>query len=442
MTQEQLDELVSKLSKQAGDRIKAEFENVKQAAKEVAEKTVENGGYITKSDFEAHEKAVKSFENELKEILKTQGESIGSLTEKVGSNGKGAKKSIAQLLKEKEPELKKVFSQRHGQIEFMLEKTSNGDVVMRPFDSNAAGKAAGPIATVDDIGDPSNVASITQSLLTSTLLRVGGNSEIVSQYRNTPWVFDLINVTTSEYVSGAPYVMYYEEVAKTGASATVAEGGTKPKVQYAYKLVSKEYKKEAQLVQFTEEFSIDFRRLQDDILNKGRVDLLNRINSEVLANIISAATLYNTDADFGTVPFVNDFDVIAAMAAQVDDATFGMQTNAAIMSTFKKYKMGITKDEMGAYLNRPEVLGGISFVGNPDMGADAVVVGDLKQYNMIQRGGIIVRIGYNGTDFAENKFSVVMEQFYFDYISDIRKAAIVKGADFATVKALLTDESA
>ncbi len=439
MTQEQLDELVAKLSDQAAKRIKDGFADMQTAAKKAAEETVKNGGYLTDTQFKEFQDANKTFETEVKEILKTQGESIGSLTEKVGTNGKGAKKSIAQLLKEKESELKRVFQNGTGNMEFLLEQKSTGEVIMRPFDRN---KAAGPVATVDDIGDPSNVASITQSLLTSTLLRVGGNSEIVSQYRNTPWVFDLINVTTSEYVSGAPYVMYYEEVAKTGASTTVAEGGTKPKVQYAYKLVSKEYKKEAQLVQFTEEFSIDFRRLQDDILNKGRVDLLNRINSEVLANIITAATLYNTETEFGTVPFVNDFDVIAAMAAQVDDATFGMQTNAAIMSTFKKYKMGITKDEMGAYLNRPEVLGGISFVGNPDMGADAIVVGDLKQYNMIQRGGIIVRIGYNGTDFAENKFSVVMEQFYFDYISDVRKAAIVKGANFATVKALLTDESA
>ena len=43
------------------------------------------------------------------------------------------------------------------------------------------------------------------------------------------------------------------------------------------------------------------------------------------------------------------------------------------------------------------------------------------------------------TDFAENKFSVVMEQYYFDWISNIRKSAIVKGPTFADVKAELAD---
>lgn len=436
MDEKQFQELVEKVGQQAAERIKKEMEGYQAKAKEIAEEAIKNGGYITAEQFKQQQDAADKVLKELKDIAKEQGENIGTLTEKINSNGKVKGKSVAQMLKDNEAKLKQVFDSRAGSVEFLLEQKANGEVIMRPFDRN---KAAGPTATVDDIGDPANVASITQSLLSSTLLRVGGNAEIISQYRNTPWIFDLINVTTSEFVSGAPYVMYYEEVAKQGASATVAEGGTKPTVQYAYKLVSKEYKKEAQLVQFTEEFSIDFRRLQDDILNKGRVDLLNRVNSAVLANIISAATAYDTEVEFGTVPFANDFDAIAAMAAQVDDATFGMQANAAIMSTFKKYKMGVTKDQQGAYLNRPEVLSGISFVGNPDMTADAVVVGDLKQYNMIQRGGIIVRIGYNGTDFAENKFSVVMEQFYFDYISDVRKAAIVKGPDFQDVKDLITE---
>ena len=73
------------------------------------------------------------------------------------------------------------------------------------------------------------------------------------------------------------------------------------------------------------------------------------------------------------------------------------------------------------------------------MAADAVVVGDLRQYHMVMRGGLIVKIGYNGTDFAENKFSVVMEQYYFDWISNIRKSAIVKGPTFADVKTELAD---
>ena len=52
----------------------------------------------------------------------------------------------------------------------------------------------------------------------------------------------------------------------------------------------------------------------------------------------------------------------------------------------------------------------------------------------IQHGDVDWVLTYNGTDFAENKFSVVMEQFYFDYIGNIRKKAIVKGPTFDVVK--------
>ena len=76
-------------------------------------------------------------------------------------------------------------------------------------------------------------------------------------------------------------------------------------------------------------------------------------------------------------------------------------------------------------------------VGNAGVGADDVIVGDFKQYNILLRGGLIMKVGYNGTNFAENKFSVVLEQYYFDYISTIRAKALVKGTTFATVKAAI-----
>lgn len=441
MDEKQFNELVEKVGLQVATRIKSEMSAYEVKAKEIAAEAVKQGGFITQTQYDQQKSAADSVIAELKAISKEQGESLGSLMEKITSGGNQKGKSVAQMLADHETKLKEVYDNRNGYVEFLLEQKANGEFAMRPFDSRNARKTAGVTATIDGLGG--GTASISQSLLTSTLLRLGGTSVIESQYRNTPWIFDLVNVSTSEFVSGMPVVMYYEEIAKQGAATVVTEGATKPTVQYSYKLVSKTYKKVAQLIQFSEEFSIDFRRLQDDILNKGRIDLLNVVNADILANLISAATVYNTASSFGSnaIPFVNDFDAIAAMAAQVDNATLGNLANAAIMSTFRKYRMGITKDEMGAYLNRPEVLAGINFVGNPDMAATAIVVGDLKQYNVILRGGLIVRIGYNGTDFAENKFSVVMEQFYFDYISDIRKPAIVKGATFNDVRAQIGEDS-
>jgi gas vesicle protein len=368
--------------------------------------------------------------DKIEEAAQKQGTSLAIIQKKIEFGGQEYK-SIAQVFKENEEEMKKVFKNGSGSVDFMVVKNHLGQWTMKPFDKTS--KAAGPVATVENIGG-TFAPSISQNIDSATLLRVGGNAQIQSQYRNTAWLFDLINTVTAGW--NQSFAMWYDEQAKDGTGAATNEGGTKPKVQYIYKLQSSSYKKVAALIGFTDEFNLDFQRLQDDIMNKGQRDVMNVLNASILTNITTAATAYNTSSSFGgaTVPNVNDWDVIAALAAQADNATFGNNANASLMSTFKKYRMGITKNANGTYVDRPSVLDNIAFVANPAMGADAVIVGDLKQYNAILRGGLIVKVGFNGNDFANNMFSVVIEQYYFDYISDVRKPAIVKGPDFGTVK--------
>jgi hypothetical protein len=317
----------------------------------------------------------------------------------------------------------------------MINVGEKGEFVMKPFDST---KTVGPVASISGING-GTAASIFQTIDAASLLRLGGDSTIISQYRNSAWVFDLCNIINASY--DTMMAMWYEEVAKTGSSANVAEGGSKPLSQYAYTLKSSTYKKEATLIGFTEEFSLDFARLQSDIMGKGRVDLVNRINTAVLADIISAATAYNTGTEYkngAALTAYNDYLAIDAAAAQVDNATFGQGANAAVMSTFKNHRVNTQMDSQGRFLMPPASLGGIAMVGNPAMATDDLLVGDFKQYNIILRGGLIVRVGYNGTDFAQNMFSTVLEQYYFDYISSIRAAAIVKGQTFAAIKTAIT----
>jgi hypothetical protein len=433
MNEKEFNELVEKVGQEAAKKIKSETEAIEARYKQMALDASKNGG-VSKEDFESYKTAADEAVSTLKEIAKKQGISIADLTEKL-TKGEVGVKSISEVLEENKEELEKIYKQGSGNKTFMVQTNSKGEFVMRPFDAT---KAAGPHATIGDVGAPGNIASISQSIDAASLLRLGGNSPIISQFRNTPWVFDLVNVTNAGY--GMPLAMWYEEKVKQGGSNLVPEGGSKPISQYEYELKTATYKKEATLIGFTEEFSLDFARLQSDILGKGRTDTMNNLNARILARMNNAASAYNTAAQFTqgeAIANVNDFDAIAAMAAQVDNATFGNLANAAIMSTFKKYRMGVTKSTQGEYLNRPDVLNNISFVGNPDMAADGVLTGDLTKYNVLLRGGFIIRVGFNGTDFAENRFSTVLEQYYYDYISDIHKPAIVKGPDFASVKAAI-----
>jgi len=436
MNEEQYKALVAKIGLEAAADIKARWDTAESKMKEIAAEAVKQGG-ITEARFKEYETTAKTAIDEVKELARKQGLTLEDLTQKLATTSTSAIKSIAEVLAESDAEFKRIKQQGVGVKEFMVHAKADGTFVMRPLaDTN---KAAGVTGTVDGLSGGGSTSSIAQSLDAATLLRIGGTSPLFSQYRNTQWLFDLVNVTTAGW--DMPFAMWFEEVAKQGTSTVVAEGATKPTVQYAYTLKSQAYKKEAQLINITEEFSLDFARLQSDIMGKGRIDVLNAVNAVILTDLIAAATAYNTGASFVNatpVANANDFDALAAMAAQVDAATFGNQANSAIMSTFKKYRMGINKSTTNEYVDRPAVLDNLSFIGNPAMAADDVIVGDLKQFNVILRGGFIVRVGYNGTDFAENKFSVVMEQYFYDYISNIRKVAIVKGPDFATVRAAIS----
>lgn len=431
MDEKQFQALVEKVGQEAALKIKAEMEAYRLSMAEMIK------GNLTEEQFNAHKTAISASVEEVKEIARKQGTSINEILAKLdGTDEKG--KTIAATLKADEAELRDIFKSRNRQKEYMLTQNSKGDIVMVPFDST---KAAGPEATIDGIG-VGNVASITQNIDAASLLRLGADANVYRAFRNTPWIYDLVNLINTGF--GTPYYIWMDEQAKAGASATVLEGGTKPAVQYKYQVNTSTYKKEAVLVGFTEEFSLDFQRLQSEILNVAKIDLVNRINDVVLADIISNATAFNIAATYAgpgqgvTTP--NGYDAIAAMAAQVETATFSsLLANAALMSTIKKYRLGTLKDTQGRWLNAPDVLSNISMVSNAAMGADDVIVGDLKQYNLALRGGIIVRVGYNGTDFAENRFSTVIEQFYFNYISTIRKPAIVKGTTFKSVQDQIKD---
>lgn len=425
--------LISEIGEQAAKKV--EYVIAEQNAKtaSIIEEAKKNGA-LNGEELKALKDAQKESTDKLTEIAHKQGKILADLQSAVTTAGAVKGNSIAEVLAKHKEDLADVFRSGHGQVQFEILTDTKGNVFMKPYD---ASKAAYSHATIDDVDNAANVSSIAQSFDAATLLRMGADAEIVSQYRNSPYIFDLCNTTTTNN----KFAIWMDEGVKEGGSTAVTEGATKPLSQYFYTLKSDTYKKEATLLTFTEEFDMDFMRLQQDTISKAKVDLVNRINTAILPRITAAATTYSTGATFA--PMINkenpnDFDAITAMAAEADSATFGAaNSNAVLMSTLKKYAIGLTTDSTNAYINAPDVIKNLAFVGNAGVGADDVIVGDFKQYNVLLRGGMIMKVGYNGTNFAENKFSVVLEQFYFDYISTIRAKALVKGATFATVKAAI-----
>lgn len=435
MTKEELEALAKQVGVNASQAIKTALDEYDEKAKEFANAAAK--GKISEEAFKAFQVEQKTAIEKLTTICEKQGTTITEMSLKLEQGKAEGAKSIAQTLFDDQKELETVFQNGSGNKQYMLMQNAKGEMVMKPHNPT---KTVGPVATISGING-GTAASIFQSIDAASLLRLGGDSQIISQYRNTTWLFDLVTIVNAGWDN--MMAMWFEEQAKDGGSTAVNEGGSKPLSQYKYTLKTQTYKKEATLIGFTEEFSLDFARLQSDILGKGRTDVMNRINTVLLTDLIAAATAYNTSVSYknGTPlsdATYNDYLTIDALAAQVDNATFGTQANAAIMSTFKYHRVNTQMDSQGRFLEPPASLDGIKQLGNPAMGTDDLIVGDLKQFNLILRGGLIVRVGYNGTDMAQNMFSTVIEQYFYDYISTIRAVAIVKGQTFAAVKTALT----
>lgn len=416
---------------EVGSQVVGKAESViNESTKEIQEKLkgLSDGNKLTEEQYKELKDTQEKYNEKLEKTLKDQGTSITELKETISKNELTGD-SIAQKLEKDKEDLKKIYSQSGvGAKSYMLTIGADNKPVLKDYVHG----------TVDAI-ETGSLASIAQNFDASSILRMGAGAQMQDLYRNTPYIFDLCNTVTTSI--DQKLAMWMDELPVTGSSDTVVEGGTKPKVNYKYELQSDPYKKEAKLVSFTQEFDMDFGELEQRILENGRTDLINNINTKILPRIEAAASAYNTATEFKggeVITSPHDFDVIAAMAAQAENATFGgVSVNAALVDTFKKWRMGVQRDNENNYLNAPNVLNGISVVGNPGVTTGNVTVGDFSQYNILLRGGIIVKVGYNGTDFAENKFSVVMEQFYYDYISSNRATALVSDT-FANVKGLIS----
>lgn len=425
-TPEELKSLTEKLGAEA---TKAASEAVEKANEAVNKGLAEKA---TKDEMKAAMDAQKEAVTKLTEIAEKQGLKISEIVQSLDSGSTKTYKSIDEVLKANEKDLKQIHENRVGAKEFMLGVTPKGEFYLIDH------KAAGTNATINGV-PAGSTATVTTQVSGSALLRAAATSEVNNLYADTPFIFNQVNLINTSF--DKKQYSYWDELAPEGSAAIVAEGALKPLRQNHYELKTVNYKKVAVLLGFTEEFDIDFAALKDNIISTTKTHVLTKVQEDVVTDLIAKATAYNTSTQFGTVENVNEWDVIAAMAAQVESDTKGLAANVALMGTFKKYRMGTLKaDNSGVWLNSPDILKSIKLQSTSllDNNATAdIIVGDLANYNVALRGGMIVRVGYNGVDFAENKFSVVIEQFYYNWISANRTKAIVKGK-FDVIKAALT----
>ena len=170
-----------------------------------------------------------------------------------------------------------------------------------------------------------------------------------------------------------------------------------------------------------------------------QIDVKNKINDIVLTDLLAAATTFSYT---GLNASIDNADNYAAIAAAVTQAqTFYFTPNVLFLNPADYVKMSFVKSTTGEYVEPPLGWDGKTYafgdiVIDPRVTAGTFLLGDAKMYNVDMYGDIIVKIGYVNDDLIRNQYSVVVEQFFYSYISTNKKPGLIKGV-FATVKTAL-----
>lgn len=337
------------------------------------------------------------------ETIRKQGAEI----DKLKANGiETSEENFLKTLESAKDELKQIQKTRTGMKEFVIK--------------------APAIHTTATTG---STRAITNSVSAFTAQRMGdGPMNLIN--RGTPFVLDYVNVGTTN----SSVLIWFDELAKEGDFAVTAEGAVKPMVQYRFERKSADYVKAAGYTQITDEFERDFPGLYTTIRRLLVSDCRLKIADLILTNLVSATPTFSYT---GLNAKIDNADNFAAIKAAVVGAkTLYFTPNVLFLNPADAAIMSLTKSTTGDLIVYPfdEMFDAV--IEDPRITAGTFLLGDLSNYNVDFYGDIIVKIGYINDDLIRNQFTVVVEQFFFQYISTNKLGGLVKGT-FATIKTAL-----
>lgn len=359
-------------------------------------------------------------------IVKRQGAQIAAMKE---GGVPGAQKTLVEALEGLKDHFKAISDNRQGVTVFNVE-----------FDRANKGmrlKLEGGRETLKIKTGPETVAGvIANDITTATGLRLG-DGPFYEIKRNRFFLTDFLNVGETNQA----FLIWWDETPKNGDFAITAEGVMKPQVQYEFARKSSDYKKIAGYMVITDEFFMDMGQLVTQIRRLAQIDIMNDLQSQVIADMIAALPGYTYTGLNGKIYHADDYAAIGAAITQIQSLFF--QPTVIALNPADHWKMRLTKDDVGRYQMPPFAFDGETFefgtvVVNPAIPLGNFFVGDGTTFNLDFRGGMMIRIGYNGTDFVQNQQTLLVEQYYYDYIPTNRLGAWVYG-NFSVIKGAIND---
>lgn len=215
-------------------------------------------------------------------------------------------------------------------------------------------------------------------------------------------------------------VIKKEQEPTEGAVAVVAEGGTKPLLQYQFVRTTTSREKYAGRIEWTEEFAMDNERLYNDIVAMFEDDVIRDWQDGLLAQMITNALPYTSSTLDGTLPRPDNGICAIAAASVIDAMNFNADTT--VMHPSDVIATMFTQDSEGNWRLVPYLqngsINGMRLVQSNKVIEGNALIGDSSTYRE-EHSSFILRFGMYNDQFITNEKSAIGEVFSLLRIAQI-----------------------
>ena len=361
-------------------------------------------------DLKAHK--VKSLES----ALETQGIILkklqdGSLS---GASVRDAEGSVKKALADNAENFK---AAKEGKHEFTFSLKVAGDMTL-------AGNVTGTVPQaqrLEGINDIAEREAKTYSLFPK--LRTAGNT--------IEWVY---------------------ETAQDGTIDGTAEGAAKDQIDNDFVVTSVALVKRAAYFKVSTEMLDDASFMEGWLRNKLIVRLFLDVDNQALNGngsapnmngILNQATVFAAGTFANTVDNANDVDSLVVAANQIrlanHNGSLTIMMHPSDVAALKLEKLSATDKR---YVERLMMVGstltmdGIPIIENTNITAGDFLIGDFGKATIVEKSGIDIQVGLDGSDFTKNMRTILAEWRGQLFVQNNDTTAFVKGT-FATTNAAL-----
>jgi len=252
-------------------------------------------------------------------------------------------------------------------------------------------------------------------------------------------ILPLVTVKTQP---GTESIWTSDRVNEDGDAAFIAEGALKPLADADWTSTKHNIKEVAVRWKFTKRLMMHAPAIVQDFQEHARELVDQKIDDQLLegdnvgnnlAGMEELASAFIVPAGLaGYYVAPNIYDVIMAMATRVRLSNFKGQLTA-ILNTVWQAKMAGIKDAEERYIIAPFVsadgtkVGSVNVKFSNKIADDAVLLGDLKKFNVVFAENIVYDEGYENDDFSKNLVSRKLEAFLGTYIKASDAGSILFG---------------